>query len=280
VRLFDEQQPRNARARAAHGYLTCDGMPPSELLRIGRDEVRSYGVAIDDERVVDAARNDAGFEVTTQSGAKHQAQILVLATGIVDCLPDVPGIDALYGRSAFTCPYCDAWEVRDRPLAVLGAGNKTVELALALTVWSRDVVLCTHAQAPLRRPQRERLRAHGVEVRTERVARLEGRDGQLEHIVFERGPALRRDALFFHPASTQRSPLPAQLGCAFEERGAVKTSRSGRTEDRDLFIVGDASEDATFIAVAVSEGVKAGCAINMALRTRATEARLRSARAA
>jgi thioredoxin reductase len=162
---------------------------------------------------------------------------------VVDELPSLDGIEALYGRSVHHSPYCDGWEWRDRALASYGRGEAGTALALGLTVWSRDVLLCTDGPADLSRRMRARLERRRIRVCEARVVRLEGRDGRLERIVFEGGDAEPREALFFATGQRQASDLAARLGCRFTKGGAVATGKLEATNVPGLFVCGDASRD-------------------------------------
>ena len=269
VLVCDAGRPRNAASQALHGFLTRDGIPPGELLRIGREQLRRYEtVELIDAEVVDARGLDGGFEVALADGARHACRMLLLAAGVVDELPPIDGVEAFYGRSVFHCPYCDGWEVRDQPLAVYGRGRQGLGLALELMAWSRDLVLCTDGPIELSPEERGRLSRHGILVREERIARLEGIDGMLGCIVFADGQTLRRRALFFSTGFRQGSDLPARLGCNFTHRGAVETGTYETTDVPGLFVAGDASRQVQLAIVAAAEGAKAAFAINTALLKR------------
>jgi thioredoxin reductase len=189
-----------------------------------------------------------------------------LATGVVDVLPPIPGIEQFYGRSVHHCPYCDGWENRDQPLAVYGRGEKGCGLALTLTLWSRDLVLCTDGPTELSDDQYARLARHNIPVREEPIARLEGTpNGVLERLVFVSNETLTRRALFFNTGQTQRSPLFAELGCDFTGKGGVQSGNTEETNIPGLYVAGDASRDVQFVIVAASEGAQAAVAINKAL---------------
>jgi len=163
------------------------------------------------------------------------------------------------------CPYCDGWEWRDQPIAIYGRGEEGAGLALALTGWSRDLLLCTDGPADIRDPLLERLARAGVPVREDRVVRLDGREGWLERVVFDRGAPAARRALFFSTGQHQASALPARLGCTFTERGAVATGKCEATNVPGLYVCGDASREVQFVTVAAAEGAEAAVAINKAL---------------
>jgi thioredoxin reductase len=266
VLVCDTGAPRNRWSHAVHGFLTRDGTPPSRLLELARDELRRYDtVELREARVTDAVPVSGGFVVRCEDGQEIRCRKLLLATGVIDELPTIPGIDAFYGRSVHHCPYCDGWEWRDQPIASYGREEHGAVLALSLTVWSRDVLVCTDGPASLSARIREQLRARGIRIREERVVQLEGNGGLLERIVFAAGAPEPRRALFFATGQRQASELPARLGCRFTQHGAVATGKCEATNVPGLYVCGDASKEAQFVVVAAAEGAEAGMAINKAL---------------
>jgi len=266
VALFDAGQQRNARSRGIHGYLTRDGTPPGEFLELARRELESYEtVTLHHGTVEQAARTSNGFVVTTADGGRHTTRKLLLATGVVDELPELEGLDALYGTSVHHCPFCDAWEWRDQPIAVYGAEDAASALALTLRWWSGDVMLCTGGGSGIADEHLEQLTRAGVVIQEDPIARLEGTGGRLERIVFAGGESVTRNALFFATGQRQRCDLAALLGCRFTEKGAVDTGSCEATNVPGLYVAGDASKEAQFVVVAAAEGAEAGMAIHKAL---------------
>ncbi len=264
--VCDLGKPRNFASHGVHGFLTRDGIEPPELLRIGREQLEPYGVEMILREVTDAAKAPVGFRVTLGDGRIVSARKLLLASGVVDRLPDFEGAVEMYGRSLFHCPYCDGWEARDLPLAAYGPDREAYGLALALKTWSPDVVLCTGGEAALLPKDRARLERLGIPVRREPIVRLEGEDGRLRRIVFAGGEPLERRAMFFKTGQHQRSPLAERLGCEFNARGTVKTDRFEGSCVPGLYVAGDASEDVQLVVVAAAEGAKAGFAMNRSLQ--------------
>ena len=264
VLLCDNGHPRNEASQAMHGFLTRDGMPPLEFLRVGREELRPYTtVECRDVTVTDARCGPSGrFETTLETGEVIESRKLLIATGVRDNLPEIPGMRELYGSSVFHCPYCDGWEVRDEPLAVYGRGERGYGLSLELTAWSRDILLCTDGPSEIDESKTARLTRNGVTIREERVSRLEGRDGALERIVFADGEPSRRRALFFTTGQHQQSALAIRLGCEFNDKGTVRTGKYETTHLPGLFVAGDASRAVQWVIVAASEGAEAAFAIN------------------
>jgi thioredoxin reductase len=267
VLVCDAGRPRNHVSKAVHGFLSRDGTPPAELLRISREQlIRYQTVELRNIEVVDAEQAEDCFSVSLADGETLFSRILLLATGVVDCLPPISGIDGFFGKSVFACPYCDAWELCDQPLAAYGRGEKGVGLALMLTLWSRDLVLCTDGPSELSSDNQHRLAAYGIPIREERIAGLEGNNGLLEQITFQVGDSVRRRAMFFNTGQFQHSPLAKKLGCEITDTGGVKTSDYGQSTTRPgLYIVGDATRDVQFAIVAAAEGAEAACAINKTL---------------
>lgn len=263
VLVFDTRAPRNAASRALHGYLTRDGMPPLEFLQLARDQIGRYDtVQIRDAEVTDASCGADGFSIALADGQRFSSRKLLLATGVCDNLPEIPGFRELYGRSVFHCPYCDGWEVRDQPLAVYGRGARGVGLALELTGWSRDIVLCTDGAAGIEPDDAERLALNGIAVRDEPVAALAAEAGALRQIEFTGGPPLARRAVFFTTGQYQRSTLLERLGCEFNDKGTVRTGKYETTHIPGLYVAGDASRKVQWVVVAAAEGAEAAFAIN------------------
>jgi len=262
VLLCDTGRPRNAASRAMHGFLTRDGIPPREFLSIAREQLRQYDtIEMRDVEVTDATCHESRFHVTLAGGERFVSRKLLIATGVMDNLPDIPGFHELCGVSVFHCPYCDGWEVRDQPIAVYGRGARGVGLALELTGWTRDLVLCTDGPCELSDDERARLDRNGISMREDRVVRLETSE-KLERIVFASGDPLPRRALFFTTGQTQQSFLAHGLGCEINEKGTVRTGKYEATHLPGLYVAGDASRAVQWVVVAAAEGAEAAFAIN------------------
>lgn len=263
--VCDAGEPRNAPSPSAHNFLSRDGIAPAELLRISREQLAAYpSVELRTADVVSATRQAQGFEVTLADGTRLTSRGLIVATGVRDELPAIEGLAPRWGRSVLHCPYCHGWEVRDQPLAVYAQGAEALHISFLLTQLSRDIVLCTDGPAELTAADRDRLAAHGIQLRESKLLRLEGEGDTLERLVFADGEVLERHALFVSPTPRQRSPLAAQLGCDFTEAGAVKVDEMRRSSVPGVYIVGDAVRQA-FLILAAADGALAGAALNLEL---------------
>ena len=249
-----------------HGYLSRDGISPDTFLAIARAELAPY-TTVEHRRacVVDAVRQDDGFAVSIEGGERVRSRTVLVATGVVDTLPTLEGLDALYGQSVYHCPYCDAWEHRDGAIAVHGPGEAGALFAMKLRQWSADIVWLADGDDVIPEDLRRELAAAGVTIRPERVRRLEGTDGRLERIVLEGSAPLERRALFVGTRQEQGSTLAERLGCRINHRGTVDTGCAERTEIPGVFVAGDASKDAQLVIVAAAEGAQAGVAIDALL---------------
>ena len=266
VLVCDSGTPRNARSRSLNGYLTRDGILPVDFLDLGRKELMKYGIEQRPATVIDVTPIPEGFQVTQTGHGPVRARTVLLATGVRDRLPAIPGLDACYGITVHHCPYCDGWEVRGRRLVVIGDGVSPAGLALSLRTWSETITACTNGTVRVAGAHRRRLASHDIPIREAPIVRLEHEEGRLIHLVFADGERLACDAAFFTSGQSQQCDLAERLGCEFTDKGTVRTDHLGRSCVGGIYVVGDASRDVQFAIVAAAEGAKAGVAINQALQ--------------
>lgn len=253
VLLFDDNKPRNRVATHVHNYLGVEDPTPSELLTIGRRQAQEYGVDLRDTRVTDISADDAGFVV---EGERTRA--VVLATGLWDELPDVPGLAESWGQKVVACPHCHGWEVRDQPLVQLGMRglpDRSVARALLLSRWSSQVTLCTDGDH-LTEDQRANLSKAGVAVRTEKVDAVDEFQVRLST-----GETLAPRAVFVVVRQHQQSDLAEHLGCRIVD-GAVATDESGRTSMPGIWAVGTTAIPALFAIGAAGHASTAAIALH------------------
>jgi len=279
--LFDHGRYRNAASRHMHGYLSRDGIAPGALLEVGRREIELYGVTLRRDEVASVASAPSppgrtAFQIATARGTTFHAKKVLLATGVVDRIPDLPGIQPLYGISVHHCPYCDGWECRDRRLACYGRGPSGVGLAHSLLSWSSDVVLFTDGPTRMTPAERAELRDRGVPVISHRILGLDGTRGRLHRIRLRGHDPVERDALFFSTGNEQSCDLAERLGCYLTPKAAIRANRRERTNVPGVYVAGDASWDVQFVVVAASEGAKAAVAIHKELQAEERQDALQS----
>jgi thioredoxin reductase len=269
VLLCDDNRQRNRASKAIHGLLGREGLSPSGFLEGARQELTGYkSVAFRETQVTGIIAAEGGFEFTCADGARGIASKVLLATGIVDELPEIPGIGPLYGTSVHRCLYCDGFEYADRPVAALGKGDKGADLALMMRHWTADVAACSHGTEVSVEAARK-LKQHGIPLRSEPVVALEGANGGLTQIRFESGPNMERVGLFFSTGCQQASDLSQRLSCKRDEKGGVITDpATEETSVPGVYVAGDVSRDVLLVSIAVAEGAKAAVAINKAFLRR------------
>jgi thioredoxin reductase len=267
VILFDTHKQRNRFSDAMNGFITRDGIKPSEFIEIGRQELASYDVVLRACAIKKVKHiKGGGFEAEDEDGEKFWSKKLLLATGLKDRVPEIPGIEEMYGKSVHHCPYCDGWESRDKLLAAYGKNRNGVGLALSLKTWSPYVTLFTDGTSKLTAADIVQLQRNGISINTKKIARLEGEAAQLKQIVLADDTSEKCEALFFSTGTEQQCNLGEMLGCEFTHRGVVKTRKLQKTNVKGLFVAGDAARDVQLVIVAAAEGTKAAVAINMELQ--------------
>lgn len=266
VLLFDDGRPRNSVTACLHGFLSRDGIAPAELVRLGREDLARYSCVTIVAAHVAAARSiDSGFEVTLADGRLFKSRKLIVATGVAENVPAIPGLHDFYGTSVFHCPFCDAWDFRDQPIAVYGKGARGHGLAMEMLGWTKEVVLCSDGDSEIDESQRAQLARNGIGIREQRVVCLEGRDRRIERVTFDSGEPAPCRALFFSAGQHQKSALARALGAEFNRKGTVETGRHETTAVPGLCVAGDASRDVQWVVVAAAEGAEAAYAITQEL---------------
>src|SRR5690349_15082755 len=266
VLLCDTGTPRSWASKQMHAYLSRDGVSPARFRDLARQEVMRYpGVEFAPVPVRAARRDGLGFIVSLGPRRRVRTRKLLIATGLFDDVPRIPGIDDLFGRSVFQCPYCDGWEMRDRKVAVYGRGLRGFQMARAMTAWASDIVLLTDGRVTLSRERRMQLERNGIGIEAAPIARLLGSRGRLKAVEFDDGRRLARDTLFFDTPSHTQSDLARSLGCRFARHGGVLCGQYEATSVPGVFVAGNIIRDVQLSIVAAAEGARAAFGINRAL---------------
>jgi thioredoxin reductase len=259
VAVVDAGAPRNAPAAHMQGFLSRDGMPPADLLSVGRAEAAGYGVELLEDRVVGI---DGGFVVRLAGGRELEARRILVATGVRDELPGIPGVRERWGRDLLHCPYCHGWEVRDRPLGVLGTQPAAVQHAQLVRQWSDDVAFFVHTY-DLTAVEQRKLEARGVQVVGGEVARLVVEDDRLTGVELADGRVIARTAVFIRPVNVPHADgLLAGLGCDVDEAGFVIVDAAGGTSVSGVWAAGNVADPRAQVITAAGAGSAAAIAIN------------------
>ena len=291
VVLVDAGEQRNAPADHMHNYLGREGLPPLELARIGREEVESYGAAVLRARVTGAEALPGplpSFAVTTDDGSRFVARRVVLATGVVDELPDVPGLAARWGRDVLHCPYCHGWEVRDQRVGVLMTGPMGLHQAGLFGQLTDELTVLANGVA-LDHGQREPLRAKGQRVVDDVVAEVLVEDDRLAGVRLVDGTVVELDAIAVASFPQARTDVADLLGVAtspLEMNGATMAvaleadPMTGATGVAGVHAVGNAAKPMATVASAAADGVQVGAFLNAQLVAEDTDTAVEVARAA
>ena len=241
VLVLDSGAPRNYATHEMHGVLGHDGLDPADLRARGRQELARYGVDVTAADVGGAAVVDGGVRLTADERAET-TRTVILATGMLDEVPDIPGFADVWGASAHTCPYCDGFEHRDERIAVLAAGARGEHLALLLRQWSDDVVLLSNGPHDLAPDQLARVQARGVGVIDTPVVAVDSENGRLRRVHLEDGATLDRDALFFYVGWRLRIELARALGCELRDDGAIVVDFEQATTVDRVYAAGNCAD--------------------------------------
>ena len=288
VLVVDAGEPRNAAADRVHNYLGREGTPPAELLALGRAEVEAYGAELVAGTVVGAEPVPDGFVVRLGDGSGVRSRRLLVTTGLVDELPEVPGVADRWGRDVLHCPYCHGWEVRDQALGVLATGPMAVHQALLFRQWSEAVTLLLHTAAAPSPEQAEQLAARGIPVVTGEVIGVEVVDDRLRGVRLADGRAVALDALVVAPRFTARSALLTALGLPAVDLvveghvigSAVAADSSGATAVPGVWVAGNVTDVRAQVLTSAAAGLTAGAAINADLVEEDTRRAVQRARSA
>jgi thioredoxin reductase len=263
VLIVDSGAPRNAPAAHMHGYLSRDGLAPAALLDTGRHEVFGYGGEVVADAVINVDRRSGStFGLRLSSGRHVSARRLLVATGLRDQLPEVPGLRERWARDVLHCPYCHGWEVRDQRLGVLADGSpETLKYAQIVRQWTTDVVLFVPTDT-LTAAQRSELVARDLCVVEGAVTRVVVEDDRLVGVETADGRIVARDALFVPPRFVPNDNLLVALGCQLDDHGWVVKDATGCTTVAGVWVAGNVANPRAQVITAAGEGSAAAIALN------------------
>jgi len=261
VLVVDSGTPRNGPAAHIHGFLSREGMPPGELLDIGRDEIEGYGGEVRGGVVTKLFRyGPSGFWVLLSEGQRVSARRLLVATGMCDELPDIPGLRDRWARDVLHCPYCHGYEVRDQQLGVIGGSRDRVRYAQIIRQWADDLVFFAPTGI-LTESERWQMASRGIGIVEGTVKRVLVEDDRLCGVVMDDGRTIRRTALFVPPRFIPNNDLLVDIGCDIEN-GWVVAGVSGQTSVPGVWVAGNVVNPRAQVITAAGEGLAAAIAIN------------------
>ncbi len=266
VALFDDGTNRNRVTQESHGFLTRDGIKPAEFKNIAIEELSKYpSVHFFRETVTQVTKqaSDALFKITTSEGRQSLAEKIILATGIREIFPQVPEISQYYGKSLFSCPYCDGWELRDQPLILIAEHEGAAfHLGKLIHNWSEDLLVATNGHE-ISQPIKDDLERKGIVVNTEPIQKLYGENGYLEKVAFASGLEIKRSGGFIALSFYRPNQFAEHLGIEIQENGQIVTDDFGRTSQKNIYAAGEFAQFApSSLIISAAEGHKAGVAVN------------------
>ena len=267
VLLVDSGDPRNWETRGINGFLGVPGIRPSELRLSGRDEARRYGALLVDDTVESVSAAGAGFSLTLHCGDRYEARRLLLAIGLKDVWPDIPGLERVYGSTAHICPDCDGYETRGKKTVVLGNGRKAVGMALNLSTWTRELIICTNGEPPRLAEAEycEKLDRLNVPVLANRVLQVCTEQGRLHCLKLDNGMDLDVERIFIATEQYPADDLGAQLGCKRDAGGHIVVDPHYHTSVTNVFAAGDIVPGSQLAIAAAADGAIAALSIHKSL---------------
>jgi thioredoxin reductase (NADPH) len=267
VVVVDSGDPRNWETRGINGYLGHPGIRSPELRALGREEGAKFDVEYV-SGIVDEAINETGelFAIRLREGTVIEAQRILLAIGIKDVWPDIPGLERCYGETIHVCPDCDGYETRDKKTVVVGKGRKAVGMALALTTWTRKLVICTNGEKPdMEQKLLDQLEALNIPVLDQAIKCVVSRSSEISGIELEGGMSLDCERLYFAIGQYPADDLGAQLGCKRDPLGRLVIDEHNHTSVKNVYAAGDIAPGPQVAVFAAASGAVAATAIHGSL---------------
>jgi len=265
--LVDSGDPRNWETRAINGYLGLEGITPAELRARGREDCRALGVDLIDSAVLRVDKEAGGvFALALPGGSRVHAKRLLLAIGVRDVWPEIPGIERVFGSNAHVCPDCDGYLTRGRKVVVIGAGRRAVGMALDLSTWTRDIIICTNGRPPeLTDEYCAKLDKLNIPVLTEPVTEVCYSGSEIECLRLANGMQLDADKVFFTLAQYPADDLGVQLGCARDDEGHIIIDDHHHTSVENVYAAGDITPGPQLAIRAAQAGSVAAMAMHRSL---------------
>lgn len=266
VVLIDAGDPRNWETRGINGFLGHRSVTPAELRGRGRDDCREFGVHLIDDEVQRVARDGDEFHLQLAGGGGARAPRLLLAFGLRDVWPDIPGLERCYGETVHVCPDCDGYEAHGRKTLVIGTGRKAVGMALSLHTWTHEIVICTNGDpADMDGELCSKLDSLGIPVIEASIRGMRSSEGEVQTAELENGMHLDCERVFFSIGQFPADDLGTQLGCARDEHGQIEVDHKGATSVEHVYAAGDITPGPQLATVAAAGGAVAALAIHRSL---------------
>ncbi|HLA56428.1 MAG TPA: NAD(P)/FAD-dependent oxidoreductase [Flavobacterium sp.] len=262
VLVIDSNEPCNIQTPRSHNFITQDGKAPAEIAAFIKQEVLKYPtITFIADKAINAIAEENGFTVETKT-EKFQTENILLATGLTDMMPDIPGFAECWGISILHCPYCHGYEVRGQETAILANGEAAYHLGILINHWTQKITALTNGISELRNEEAEKLSALNINVIENEIEAFVHTDGQLEKVKFKDGTYFPIKVMYASIPFRQQSDLAEKLGCKFNAHGHIDIDAEQRTSITGVYAAGDNTAQHRAISVAAASGTRAGFAIN------------------
>lgn len=266
--VIDSGKPCNEQTPHSHNFLTQDGKSPKEIAESAQKQVNEYEtVHFHKGKATDAKKSENGFEITTEKGEKFHSKKLIIATGLVDEVPDIKGFKESWGISLIHCPYCHGYEYKGKKTGIIANGDKAVHISSLVKNLTEDVTILTQGKSNFTEEQMEKLKRNNIQIIEHEISELKHDNGIVESIIFSDQTEMKFEAVYGAFPFHQHSEIPKNLGCEFTEFGHIKTDQFQKTNIPGVFVCGDNSSMMRSVSNAVMTGNVAGAMVNMELVT-------------
>ncbi|MDR0122719.1 NAD(P)/FAD-dependent oxidoreductase [Bacillus pumilus] len=262
VIVFDDKMPRNRVTQESHGFITNDGMTPFEIRQAGEADLQNYSnIQIKRTRIVEIQNNEVNFALLTQEGERFEAKKIILATGLEDILPEIKGMHEVYGKTLFSCPFCDGWELKDKPLALIAENPRALHMAKLLSNWTKDLIVFTNGKQVFAEEEKALLSAHSIQVIDVTIMSIHHENGQMHSLNLANGETVNREGGFVASEFKQSAPFAETLGCQMTKNAGIETDILGRTTVSGVFACGDNLGGPAQLVLAAAAGSQAGMGV-------------------
>ncbi|WP_426479718.1 NAD(P)/FAD-dependent oxidoreductase [Chryseobacterium sp. CBSDS_008] len=266
VLIIDNGKPCNRQTPHSHNFVTHDGKTPAEIAKLAKEDVEKYDtVRFYNGTVVKTKKTTGGFEIETSSGEKFYAKKLILASGVKDIMPDIPGFEECWGISVIHCPYCHGYEVKNEVTGILYNGDMAYEFSKLIFNLTKTLTLFTNGKASLSKEQVEKLDQNKIILNEDEIEKIEHEKGSIQKIIFKNGKEIPLQALYAKIPFEQNFNVPGDLGCELTEHGFIKVDTMQKTTVPGVFACGDNVTMMRSVANAVAQGSFAGAVVNKEL---------------
>ncbi|MCY7471149.1 NAD(P)/FAD-dependent oxidoreductase [Bacillus safensis] len=261
VIVFDNELPRNRVTQESHGFITNDGMTPFEIRQAGEADLQKYPhIQIKRSQIVDIQKKEESFTLLTHEGDAFEAKKIILATGLQDILPEIEGIHDVYGKTLFSCPFCDGWELKEKALALIAENQRALHMAKLLSNWTKDLIVFTNGHM-LAEEDKTLLTAHSIQVIDVPIVSIDHDNGQLRSLQLANGEIVNREGGFVASEFKQSAPFAEKLGCQMTKNAGIETDILGRTTVSGVFACGDNLGGPAQLVLAAAAGSQAGMGV-------------------